>query len=287
LNRHRALSLVSQLPIMVFGVVILSASLGVKGVDADAGSNPYVPEGVNANILAVNSGFNLPLITANYSLRHAELQRNITQSRVAIGEQGFRIDQLGEGAKSSVVFNSHLDKMWLLDRDKKIFHEIFLQVKTTENSGYTSLVNNVDDVNSDVSAEYFLPFLQLEPCLDMHSERVEELDATASNIQVWVCRYNNKFVEKQWFDVSRGVVVKSESFDGMVATLTDIRNTPKDYLIFYPPGDYRSATLEDMFLISQPLNKYSGDETLFVGSDRSHKNMTESTNAINDRYTVK
>jgi hypothetical protein len=257
-----------------FGMVIISAGVSVNIA------------GANNDSVVIDTVSTLPSLTANYQLKHEPSQELLARFRIMIGENGLRIDQQGEGAKGSVILNSRLDKMWLLDRRLKIFHEIPLQLKTVESSSDISTVNEENGEEGESPAEYFASFIQLEPCVGMNSERVLESEKTSSSMQVWHCSLAGEFVEKQWFDIDYGFVVKSESFDGLVATITDIREILKVSEDFVPPSNYRLVSLQEVVSISQPLNNYQETKTLSVGSETPDYSMTESTNAKTNRFTV-
>ena len=271
---YKASGVLCPIRMATFGVVIILASVSIKIATA------------NNDSAAIDSDSTLPSLTANYQLRHEPSQELLARFRIMIGEDGLRIDQHGEGAKGSIILNNHLDKMWLLDRRLEIFHQVPLQLKTVENSSDISAVNEVSGEESESPTEYFASFIQLEPCGGMISERLQDTEKTSSNIQLWQCRIDGNLVEKQWFDVDYGFVVRSESFDGIVATITDIRKIPQAAGYLEPPSNYRLVSLQEIVSISQPLSNYKEAKTVPVGSDKSDDFMTESTNAKTNRFTV-
>jgi hypothetical protein len=243
--------------------------------------------GASTEKVVGDSNHTLPSLMANYQLSHEPSQEIITRFKIMIGEDGLRIDQHGEGAKGSIVLNNRLDKMWLLDRELKIFHEIPLQVTIEDSSSNPSIVNQTNDEENTLEAEYFAAFIQLKPCSGMQSERLLNSDNDSDNMQIWLCKIDHKIVEKQWFDIELGLVVKSESFDGLVAAITDIQELTKRVEYFKPPSKYKLVTLAEIISTSQPLNNYEEKDSLSIGSEASGGFMTESTSGKNIRFADK
>ena len=275
MNCYKTPRALCRIRMATFGIITFYACLSVNIADANNDSE------------AVVSAATLPSLTANYQLRHEPAQELLARFRIMIGEGGLRIDQQGEEAKGSIILNSHLDKMWLLDRQLEIFHEVPLQLKPVEKSSDLSAVSKASGEEGESPIEYFASFIQLEPCVGMVSERLPESENTLLNIQAWQCTVDGNVIEKQWFDIAHGFVVKSESFDGIVATITDIKKIPQAAGHFEPPSNYRLVSLQEIISISQPLSNYQEEKTLSVRSGKLDYSMTESTNAKTNRFTVK
>lgn len=211
----------------------------------------------NSDSRVANSVHTLSPLSARYLLIHKPSQEILASFNIMIGEDGLRIDQIGDGASGSVILNSHLDKMWLLDRGLKIFHEVPLQINNSDSTEIDSSGNERTNDELETQTGYFAAFIQLEPCSGMQSEKLSDSESTPVHMQIWHCRHDNKIVEKQWFDNRYGFVVKSESFDGIVATINDIKTLPTLVEYFEPPSQYRKVALDEILLITQPLNTYN------------------------------
>jgi hypothetical protein len=274
-NSYKALRALCPLPSVISRMAIFVASLSISVV------------GASTEKVVVDSDHTLPSLMANYHLSHEPSQEIMARFKIMIGEDGLRIDQQGEGAKGSIILNNRLDKMWLLDRDLKIFHEVPLQVKTEDSSLISSTENQTSDDEGTSEAEYFAAFIQLKPCNGMQSERLPIYENDSDDMQVWQCKIDNKIVEKQWFDIEHGLVVKSESFDGLVARITDIQEVSNRVDYLKPPSKYRLVSLAEIISTSQPLNNYEEEKSLLIGSVASGGFMTESTNANNIGFADK
>lgn len=275
MNSYKAPRALRRLPRVITVMAIIVASSSSNVVSA------------NSNNVAAGSAHSSPSLMANYQLTHQPSQEIIARFRIMIAQDSLRIDQQGEGSAGSIILNNRLDKMWLLDRKLKIFHEVPLQVETAETSSIDSPSGQGDRKGNNLEAEYFAAFIQLKPCSGMISERVANSQNDETKAQIWACRLGSKIVEKQWFNVDHGLVVKSESFDGLVATITDISDISNVVEYFEPPSNYRPVTLNEIISISQPLSYYEERDEFSIEPVTSRKYMTESTKVKNTRFTDK
>lgn len=275
MNSHNAPKTLRRLPRLIPVMAIIVASLSI-----------YAASAIN-NKAAAGSAHFLPSLMANYQLTHQPSQEVIARFQITIAQDNLRIDQQGEGGAGSIILNNRLDKMWLLDRKLKLFHEVPLLVNNSETASekLISKKNSSEEIN--LESEYFAAFIQLKPCSGMNPERVLDAENTVTNTQIWECRVGGKIVEKQWFDIKFGLVVKSESFDGLVATITNINDIAHAVEYFEPPSNYRLATLDEIISISQPLSYYEARNEFSVKPVTSRKFMTESTKVKNTRFTDK
>ncbi|MFT6876612.1 MAG: hypothetical protein ACJAZF_002731 [Granulosicoccus sp.] len=243
-NSYKASRALCRLPGAISATAIMVTSLSINVV------------GANNDRVVSDSVHTLPSFTANYQLSHEPSREIFARFKITIGEEGLRIDQEGEGGTGAIILNNYLDKMWLLDRNLKIFYEVPLQVKNDSSSSYFSTRNETSGEESKLETKYFAAFIQIKPCSGMSSERLLNSENDSADMQIWLCKIEGKIVEKQWFDIEYGLVVKSESFDGMVAKITDIKKFTQAGKYFEPPSKYRLVTLDEIVSISQPLEKY-------------------------------
>ena len=234
----------------------------------------------------ITSNSPVPSLMASYTLSHQPSGALLAQFKLLVGSGGIRIDQDENDGQGSFILNKSLNKMWLLYRDEKIFHEVSLRERAEINALEYPVKEILSADESNVGDEYFSSFVHREPCKYMEAELDRDVQVNSGNVQVWICKDENKVVEKQWFDSIYGIVVKSESFDGIVSTLTDVSEISSVSEFLKPPINYRRVTLAELISISQPLNKYQNKNTLSGKSVRVNNSMTESTNAKNNRFTV-
>lgn len=258
----------------------------VSGVSIFMCSATLTFAGVNNDSLNQVSVYEYTSFTANYELRHQPSREIIARYRMTISENGFRFDQQGEGVKSSVILNSQLDKMWLLDRSMKHYHEVPIRVASATVSANSPVEKSGTDERSDYTEALMAGFIQFSPCNGMSPRRLPGTDSESPTMQVWECLIDNKVIEKQWFDREHGVVVRSESFDGMVATITDIQTILLGVEFFQPPSAYRNVALETLMPRNQPLVEYENKNSLLHRSTEPENSLTESAIENNNRYTA-
>ena len=206
---------------------------------------------------------NLPAtFTAQYQLKHQPSDEVIARYLVTMGDDGVRIDQRGQGASASIILNTRIDKMWLLDRRLNIAHEVPLQVKADFNESKMTGPEGFEKFDQPDVIESLAAFIQFQPCAGLIAKQIANTNGEPDNIQLWQCSYGGDVIERQWFDASYGLVVRSDSFDGMQTTISNIQNVYVGAEYFSPSSEYQLSTFEDVLLIKQPLVEYKNKNTL-------------------------
>ena len=246
--------LFNWMPKALSGLAILTSTVGVHAVamSGDDGLE-YV-------------AFSIQPLTADYQLIHEQSKNILARYRITIGEGGVRIDEQGVASNASIIFDSSADQLWFLDRKKKLAHKVPLQLKIEDKDEKTRLNKDDDRFGVGDLDGLFAGFIQFEPCANMMSEQLVDVGRAPANIQTWLCKQEGQVVEKQWFHTGYGIVVKSESFDGIVSTMSNITRRNLDVNYFKPPNKYRSVAFEDIVSIRQPLDIYEEQNMLPVGS---------------------
>lgn len=197
------------------------------------------------------SGLALTGFIAEHVVRDPEdgLIRQLT--RVEFSVHGRRITQLG-GAGERILINHDLERLWLIDRRRRVVHQVPLTVGTdARGSGSDAEVRSA---SQDARPGHVF---DLSPC----SEAVQ-LDAIATTWRgrpVTLARCvdgDGTLLSTQTFDAEAGVVVRIERTDGGVEELRGIEPLSFGPDHFLPSPTLREVGVEELLGGAAPVARY-------------------------------
>lgn len=206
----------------------------------------------------------MPAFSAHHRLIHIASQEELVSQRFQVSEYGLKVDQLSSDQGASVIFNSVEDKLWMIDHQRGIYHQVPLVVSTgslpkradgpymTSANG-TELPQLPDQRNTALE---FAPALQFQPCQGMEGVYIDSQDAKMPGRQLWKCSYQDNLIETQWYDRRLGVVVYSESVDGFISELSHIKLQDFTPDHFQPNSRYRQVSVEELLQPNMRISRY-------------------------------
>ena len=187
----------------------------------------------------------LPSISATYREFHEKSGTEMSSARVNLSPFGMRIEQRVDDEKIAVYHNFVTGQMWFLHVDRKVVHEI--PVELSEDSQSEDAVKN----------GFKLGFIDTVPCSSL--EGVERMDVRwrGRQVSLWDCYIETKeAVAMQHYDDSIGLVVRSEYVDGVVMQLEDLKIRHYDKSFFVPSKKYRVVSMNELMTGAPEIEKY-------------------------------
>lgn len=195
-----------------------------------------------------DNGFDLlplPSISATYREFHESSGTELSNARVHLSPFGMRIEQRVDDEKIAVYHNFVTGQMWFLHVDRKVVHEI--PVELSEDSQSEDAVEN----------GFNLGFIDTVPCSSL--EGVERMDVRwrGRQVSLWDCYLETKeAVAMQHYDDSIGLVVRSEYVDGVVMQLEDLKFRHYEKSFFVPSNKYRVVSMNELMTGAPEIEKY-------------------------------
>lgn len=186
-----------------------------------------------------------PSFSAHFRMQHQPSETVLDEARVLFSATGMRVEQLSDQSDNVYIANHAEEKYWFIDRGRQVFHAIPVVV-----SQHDARPHDPSEIQRSTG------FIQLSPCsgLEGHSDGTQQWQGRT--VQHWICTKQGERVEEQWYAPSPGVVVRSQTTDGYVSELTDLRNRDFSTLNFQPPSHYRSVSIEELVNPSVPIGTY-------------------------------
>ena len=186
-----------------------------------------------------------PSFSAHYRLQHQPSKTVLDEAHVLFSETGMRVEQLIDQSGNVYIANHAEEKYWFVDRSRRVFHAI--PVVVSHHAARSS-----DPSQPQPAAG----FVQLSPCSGLEAQPDGTELWQGRPVQHWICRKLGEIVEEQWYAPIPGVVVRSQTHDGYVSELTDLRNRDFSPLDFQPPSHYRQVSIDELMNPSMPIGTY-------------------------------
>ena len=187
-----------------------------------------------------------PSFSAHYRLQHQPSKTVLDEARVLFSEAGMRVEQLIDQSNSVYIANHAEEKYWFVDRGRQVFHAIPVVVSQHETPP-----------SELTQRQPATGFIQLSPCSGLEGQSDGTEQWQGRTVQHWICMELGERVEEQWYAPTPGVVVRSQSSDGYVSELTDLRDREFSSLDFQPPSHYRHVSIEELMNPSIPIGTYN------------------------------
>ncbi len=170
----------------------------------------------------------------------------LDESRLLVSQAGIRIDQTIDSAANSLIVNYQSDQLWFLDRAHRLVHEVPIKAVSTETLKH-----------SDTDVHPMFGFIQFQACRGFKRDLEEHVVENGRALERWTCAYGGRELEQQWFSLEYGVVIRTESYDGFVSELGDIRHRDFVDTTFQPPSGYRSVSVLELLNQAEPIGSYA------------------------------
>ncbi|ASJ71939.1 hypothetical protein [Granulosicoccus antarcticus] len=190
-------------------------------------------------------------VSFRYRVSDIESGVSLMDSRVKLSQRGLVAEQRLTETRIRFVYNVVQETAWLVDDNKRRFHEIPMVFSDSELTVQEHNVTEDAVESSDGLAS--LPDFQLLDGLP-RSTFCEELAAAyrpslrwqGRSLDTWECRdKNNDFVRLELFDKTQGVVVVSIAASGLVERWDELQAVSLDDEIFVPELDYISTSVNE------------------------------------------
>ena len=228
-------------------LLALVAAFGAHGVRADGATraDPATLEGRPEATGLARTGF-----IAEHVVRDPEdgLIRQLT--RVEFSVHGRRITQIG-GAGERLVVNDDLQRLWMVDRRRRVVHEV-------------PLVRSVDGASSSATDVAATPAARPGNVFDLalctHADVTDPGDATwrgRAVVRADCAGADGEVLSVQSFDPDAGVVVRVERADGTVEELRGIEELAFGPDHFVPSASLREVSIEELLGGAAPVARYA------------------------------
>lgn len=194
----------------------------------------------------------IPSITAERIIRDTHTNNLISKDMVQLSALGLRSRQSSPDNNLELLQNFVDDKLWMIDWDRKILHEITAEnnIASDNPEEVAFIAQQGDQPQSSVMAA--------EPCIDLRAVKVGLARWRGQPVTVWRCEYadGEQFSELFYNEIWQ-LGVREERIDQTTIELVNIKPTEFLSTNFYPPNYFRKTDFRELIIGSPEIGNYS------------------------------
>ncbi|MFK7860461.1 MAG: hypothetical protein AB8B64_16700 [Granulosicoccus sp.] len=189
-------------------------------------------------------------LSATLQHRFKPTQYIVSQSRVVVNAEGYRLDGLPLAKGQVIIANLLAGKTWFVDTSRAYIHEVPFNdvVGAPElDEVFISLPGSIDSI----------------PCSQAGGMRIGDVQFKGRLLEQWQCNVNSiddadnaVMPVQQYFSRKHDIVVYSRSTNDVVTELLDITRTRVNNNVFKAPKGLHTVTIEQFMGLHLPLERY-------------------------------
>jgi hypothetical protein len=205
-----------------------------------------------SSLAAPGELIDIPSITAERLIRDTHTNEVLSRDLVQLSSEGLRSRQSLPDNHLELLQNFHDDRLWMMDWDRKIMHEV-----TAEDN----LANNDSEAELFVAQQGDQPqssVLAAEPCIDLNAVEVGLASWRGQPVTVWRCEFaDGEPFSELFFNELWSLGVREERIDQTTIELVNIKPTKFISNNFYPPNYFRKTDFRELIFGSPEIGNYS------------------------------
>lgn len=195
--------------------------------------------------------------SARYQYRHEPSGKLLDSALLLVSEYGLRVDQGIDSSEKSLIVNQHEGKVWFVDRQRKISHEVPVQSVFGVDKMHSPEAGSSPDMAGKLLNTVMLSDVaHFDLCADMDALYAGQGHWKGRELQVWDCMQDDQLIKTLLFDNQLDMVVRSTTNDGFVSEYTEFRFRRLQNSSFKPPKNYRAVTLFEFMRKRPQLKRY-------------------------------
>ena len=184
----------------------------------------------------------IPSLSAIHVNRHEPSDQEIMRARIELSPYGLRVTELGQHASQEMLQNFVTEQGWLIDRKRRIFHELPL----------TS-----DPMGPMLNPHSGASFLGHKPCGNLKASAAEPGLWRGRTVDAVRCiDVAGQEQAAELLDHYYKIVVYRRDKHGYIDELQDLQNRQFESDFFFPSSEYRSVDKREFFTGAPALRSY-------------------------------
>jgi len=196
----------------------------------------------------------IPSITADRIKRDSRTGEIRSVDWLQLSPAGLRVRQTGIANNYEYLQSFTDDKLWLLDKARKLFTEL----EPRDDPDSVNQNPMISDFVASVGETPQSSLIAIEPCIDLDAEFQGQAKWRAQQVRVYTCHFaEGELYSKLFFSEKWGLVVREERVDQTTDEVVNIKDVDYGSGHFVPPNYYRKTDFQELVTGISKLRSYS------------------------------